>query len=1185
LYDQAVAATDPIIRLYDWEKFPEAFSLRAIALVYCGQVPRAIAAMRSNMRRFPKNIHVFIDFAAKCEEIRRYDLALQFYLRYALHCMSLQDIPKEVQTSFPYFLTEPQIEDLVKLHAVEDNGEVSISDLNIEQYFLSIERIADICLWFQDNEVFHNHQRLISNSQQEQEKSANMCALFNNFAVTIIDACFNYLDRLRNQTNRRGDHEALQAPMVIGFLYGIARMRKSTPDDISAGLRVINPLVTALSKNRALVIGEVDETNEGEEYVESLSLLKQQVRLVEELLEHGMLTRSVRLAVDLIKEYNYLITVFDAEEIAMHVSTILPSITRLATCLKKASSQGDSSLRSSCLAAATTAFAMAFKLDPNVDDLELTIRYADFLLHQQALVKANLADPNDSDDSSVDMNVDELQDELVFCPSEDLAYGMILALHRFETYYDQRVYSYTSNQSSLSTPAAASSSSSANAAGDKEDEDGSEADAEVEGQTGGDSSKDIIENAEMERVFGKLNDANAVPVKFSRTHLNYSILRKQKHAARFDVTTSMTTAVDAGNAEQDQDSTAQVKAVQSIYENKFSQEDLDRDIIGLTRWIAILRSNQMDAASTHLLPVCRILLPLVMCWLRNHDRYYCRLNQHLFRKKACTIESSIAPRSDTPTNLNAAAVPVDSESSTAKRAITFDPSIVPNLTLEVNKSRNKLSRDPRFEYLTLPHKVTVQSILYADAVLFECPEIISWITSENSCADYFSYIYSINLHTFISQLISMEVFCQNALILLDALKAIGHTSLSKQLSVVVKSYFEKLKAAEALPSSLNKRASGLTTSSLLLPPTSTTQPSSSSSSSSSSAALVKAPLKQMRALASTITVAATASVQDAEDDDDMDEEEYVSDRLASSTSKSKSLAARTIKKILSKGVPQHHPSSGVTAVPSNDLGDLFPEAHLSPLELNQFIQAAEVISDDTKQAALNLLRNSKQLASANLLVKSIISSAEHPLEHKYIEQTFSVNRFPIWFPENMGGFLLAGRERAQARKFAEALDKYLDAYELDPSQPLTCLYISSLLIFFAYFRLIKQRVEVLDKGLVFLERYKITRRLHADKIRDYLQENLVKIPAMVTEDDIIQEVYYNLGRAMSECEMQHLAVDNYQAALHVQDDYDYLHDSDMNAGGRVLPLTRQAAHNLVLILKKSQAFSQAYQIMRKYLSL
>jgi hypothetical protein len=50
---------------------------------------------------------------------------------------------------------------------------------------------------------------------------------------------------------------------------------------------------------------------------------------------------------------------------------------------------------------------------------------------------------------------------------------------------------------------------------------------------------------------------------------------------------------------------------------------------------------------------------------------------------------------------------------------------------------------------------------------------------------------------------------------------------------------------------------------------------------------------------------------------------------------------------------------------------------------------------------------------------------------------------------------------------------------------------------------------------------------------------------MVEEEDIVQEVYYNLGRAMSECEMQHLAVDNYNSALHVQDDYDFLHDSNI----------------------------------------
>ena len=120
---------------------------------------------------------------------------------------------------------------------------------------------------------------------------------------------------------------------------------------------------------------------------------------------------------------------------------------------------------------------------------------------------------------------------------------------------------------------------------------------------------------------------------------------------------------------------------------------------------------------------------------------------------------------------------------------------------------------------------------------------------------------------------------------------------------------------------------------------------------------------------------------------------------------------RINKKILSKTLSGHL-SSGIAYISSTDIADLFPDAYLSASEVNQFILAAEAISDETKQAALDLLHNPRRLAAANLLMKSIVASAEHPLERKYIEQTFAVNRFPIWFLGNIGSLSIAGNECA-----------------------------------------------------------------------------------------------------------------------------------------------------------------------------
>lgn len=1098
--------------------------MRAYGYLFQGQISKAITTMKSNLIKFPKSVHMYIDFAGKCEEIHRYDIALQFYLRYAIYCMGISDIPEEKRNHFPYFLTEPQLESVGRLHPPTSNGEVVLEDLVIDQYFLSIERIADICLWFQDNEVFHNDMNLINKSQSAQEKSSQMCAIFNEFAVTILDACFSYLDRLRNQTSRRGDHDALQAPMIIGFLYGISRMRRNHQDDVSAGLRVINPLITALSKNRAIVIGEIKE-GASDEYVENFSLLKQQVHLVEELLNHGMITRSARLAVDLIKEYNYLMAIFYEDELTTNVDNILPLITSLAVSLKKASEQGDSVLRGSCLAAASSAFAMAIQLDPTMADIQLTVRYVEFLLHQQSILHGN---PNFS------INYLESEDNAaadgVFCPSENLENGLTCALQRFDNYFDQKVFCCVASLSSR-TENFVDTTFSQNV----NDEEG-----EVEADDDGRLNKDANENAEMERIFGKLDviDAEVIPVKFSRTSINYSVLRKQKHAAQFDMTAISGTKSDA-------EKVAALNARQSTdFENKFSLEDIDRDIIGLISWGSVLRINDSSQDA-----LCRILLPLLMCWVRNADRYYNRKNQQIFNTKICSISpvepSSTSNSYDSSTDEISAQLP--------QRSVDFDPSIVTNLMLEVNKNRNKLLRDPRFEYLPLLEKSSVESIVYTDAVVFECPDIIAWLNAGASNADYFIYIYSISLYSFISHLLGLDTFCLYARDLLNALNSLGYKSLSNQLKAVFNPYFDKSKSQ-----TLSSRGTAKFATSNLI----TGIPSTSSSLQSTHGRTLPPSTNEHFAKKAEHGI-----------------DEYIFEKETQSKAKS----ARAAKKLLYK--PSLALSNGITAISSIASADIFPDAHLTTSELNQFVRAAEVISAETKKAALDLLKSPRQLAMANLLVKSIISSAEHPLEPKYVEQTFAVNRFPLWFPDNIGSLLLAGNERAQSRKFAEALDKYLDAYELDKSQPLTCLYISSLLIFLAYFRLIKQRIDVLNKGLVFLEQYKITRRLHANKIREYIQNTSDVVPSLIEEDDVVQEIYYNLGRAMSECEMQHLAVDNYTSALDVQDDYDILHDTNMNAGGRVLPLTRQAAHNLVLILKKSQANSHAYQVMRKYLTL
>ena len=70
-----------------------------------------------------------------------------------------------------------------------------------------------------------------------------------------------------------------------------------------------------------------------------------------------------------------------------------------------------------------------------------------------------------------------------------------------------------------------------------------------------------------------------------------------------------------------------------------------------------------------------------------------------------------------------------------------------------------------------------------------------------------------------------------------------------------------------------------------------------------------------------------------------------------------------------------------------------------------------------------------------------------------------------------------------------------------------------------------------------------------------------------------QEAAYNLGRAAHQLELLHIAVPFYERALATQPPVD----------SSVTNLHREAAHNLVLIYRKTGAIELARQIMRKHL--
>jgi hypothetical protein len=131
-------------------------------------------------------------------------------------------------------------------------------------------------------------------------------------------------------------------------------------------------------------------------------------------------------------------------------------------------------------------------------------------------------------------------------------------------------------------------------------------------------------------------------------------------------------------------------------------------------------------------------------------------------------------------------------------------------------------------------------------------------------------------------------------------------------------------------------------------------------------------------------------------------------------------------------------------------------------------------------------------------------------------------------------------------------------------------------------------------------------------------------PENVSDEALLQEVHYNYSKAFSELKLFHLAEKHLRLALALADEHELLRgnsydgrtqedgsdssgsgdrengstgaaDSSNGSGSRIgasggtgnhfshLQVTREAAHNLVLIYRKSGAMDQALHIMQKYL--
>mmetsp|Transcript_34276 Transcript_34276/g.49810 ORF Transcript_34276/g.49810 Transcript_34276/m.49810 type:complete len:835 (+) Transcript_34276:3-2507(+) len=264
------------------------------------------------------------------------------------------------------------------------------------------------------------------------------------------------------------------------------------------------------------------------------------------------------------------------------------------------------------------------------------------------------------------------------------------------------------------------------------------------------------------------------------------------------------------------------------------------------------------------------------------------------------------------------------------------------------------------------------------------------------------------------------------------------------------------------------------------------------------------------------------------------------------------------------------------------------------LEFNDaFISVAYRFSKVAQAAAVQLMSNPDDIVHANILFKSVfLESISCPhraaVTHKFLENLFPVGKLLALKHNSVVSNLLAGHEAALYRKHSETLHRYFDAFCLEPLQPLVSLCLGSYLIMLANNAIVKGRHDNVIKGLLFLNHYiqlrrEQSKRCHSieqssnetNESRDRLGQDTVET---ISELGLLQETHYNLGRAYQELKLNHLAVDQYIKALEI------VEKNDQFAISSSLNVTKEAAHNLVLIYKHSGAVDLALEVMLKHLT-
>jgi tetratricopeptide (TPR) repeat protein len=224
---------------------------------------------------------------------------------------------------------------------------------------------------------------------------------------------------------------------------------------------------------------------------------------------------------------------------------------------------------------------------------------------------------------------------------------------------------------------------------------------------------------------------------------------------------------------------------------------------------------------------------------------------------------------------------------------------------------------------------------------------------------------------------------------------------------------------------------------------------------------------------------------------------------------------------------------------------------------------------------------------ANMLAHSVLSQPETQSEPPFSSALHA--KLPLHYlykhrtlgdpsPNSLANLVLAAHDQVSKKHYGDALRYYCDAYILDGEQPLVCLCMANLLLFMGHNLRCSDNSTIIFKAFCVLDRYRVLRLAHAEKLR---QNPPIAVDGVINVDPLAleQEVAFNIGRALHELRLYGLARESYVRCLEIAE------QMGNPVEGEALTLTREAAHNLVLIYRRSGNVDLAYCTMKRWLSI